>query len=103
MCQALEQSLTRHAGWIFSMGDASAHLIQHMLRHEDRHHRRDAQRDRIARSAVDLKNLAIPANEDSREERVVFEIVDLDALDGSAELLDHVRQQVVREWAGTHL
>jgi hypothetical protein len=71
-----------------------------MLSHVDRHHRGDAQGDGIAGTRVDLDDLAVLADENACEEDRVFQVVDLDAVDLAAELLNDVGQQVMRQWPG---
>ena len=76
------------------------HLIQHVFSDKDGNRRRDAQGDRVARPAVDFDQRSVVTDHQLSEERSLFQVVDLDALELSSQLVDHVRQQVVRERAG---
>src|SRR6202035_1342245 len=54
------------------------------------------QRDRVAGPAVDLDQLPVLPDEDLGEEGVVLQVVDLDAFDLPAKLVDDAGQQIVR-------
>src|SRR5688572_24997760 len=75
-------------------------FVQDVLGDEDRDASGDAQGDRVARSAVDLSDVAVLADVDAGEERAALEVVDLDLLDRPAEVLDHAAEQVVGERPG---
>ena len=67
------------------------HFAEHVLADVDRHPGRDGQRDRVARPAIDLDQLAFLADAELGEVRVLLQVADDDVLNLAAQLLDRRR------------
>src|SRR5687767_12520230 len=78
----------------------SARFVEHVLGDEDGDRGGDAEGDGVARTAVDLHDFTVAADENAGVERVVLKVVNLDPVDDAAQLFDHVGEQVVGERAG---
>ena len=78
----------------------SGHLLENVLGDINRDSRRHAERNRVARPAVDLEHFSVFADVYRREERVLFEVVDLDPVDLASELLNHVGEKIVSHGPG---
>src|SRR5262249_11854075 len=70
-------------------------FAEHVLGDVDRHFRGDSQRDRVARPAVDLDQLAFMSNAEFREIGMLAEVVDINVLQLAAHALDDAGDKVI--------